>query len=124
MIGSALDRGWFERATREPLALVTDIESVQLRQEDASRPRLAPSVPATAPPYASFLDNASKRLGATLDYELTLASAVGLAIPTFADWCAADMLDADGIVRRLAVARRSSEGKPQVGTCSAPSADA
>ena len=81
-----------------------DIESAQSRLDEAPGARLAPPVSATAPSYGSFLANASKQLAASLDYEVTLASAVRVAIPTFADWCAVDILDEDGIVRRLAVA--------------------
>ncbi len=53
---------------------------------------------------ASFLAEASTVLSASLDYQVTLASVARLAVPTIADWCAVDILDDDGALRRLAVA--------------------
>jgi PAS domain S-box-containing protein len=52
----------------------------------------------------AFLAEASELLAESLDYETTLASVARLAVPRLADWCAVDMLDASGGVRRLAVA--------------------
>ena len=49
-----------------------------------------------------FLAGTSKALGSSLDYEETLADAADLAVSRFADWCAVDLLDGDGHVRRLA----------------------
>jgi PAS domain S-box-containing protein len=51
-----------------------------------------------------FLADASAALAELVDYESTLQKIAKLAVPFFADWCAVDMLDADGTVRRLAVA--------------------
>ncbi|HEY3118678.1 MAG TPA: ATP-binding protein, partial [Chloroflexota bacterium] len=51
-----------------------------------------------------FLAEASRELGASLDYEATLAAVARLAVPEIADWCTVDMLDANGKVRRLATA--------------------
>ncbi|MBI2203548.1 MAG: PAS domain S-box protein [Candidatus Rokubacteria bacterium] len=53
---------------------------------------------------ASFLAEASQLLGASLDYETTLASLARLAVPRMADLCAVDMVEEDGTVRRLAIA--------------------
>ena len=50
-----------------------------------------------------FLAEASAALAELTDYESTLQRIAGLAVPFFADWCAVDMLEADGSVRRLAV---------------------
>jgi signal transduction histidine kinase/CheY-like chemotaxis protein/PAS domain-containing protein len=50
-----------------------------------------------------FLADASATLAELMDYESTLQRVAGLAVPAFADWCAVDMLQADGSVRRLAV---------------------
>ena len=65
----------------------TDI-SEQKRAEDASR----------------FLANASAALAAVVDYESTLGKVARLAVPFFADWCAVDMAEPGGALRRLAVA--------------------
>ncbi len=53
---------------------------------------------------ATFLSEASAALGTSLDYEATLRTVARLAVPRIADWCAVDILDADGQVKRLAVA--------------------
>lgn len=50
-----------------------------------------------------FLADASTSLAAIVDYESTLQRVAGLAVPAFADWCAVDLADADGTLRRLAV---------------------
>jgi signal transduction histidine kinase/PAS domain-containing protein len=50
-----------------------------------------------------FLADASAALAELTDYKSTLQKVVGLAVPFFADWCAADMQEADGSLRRLAV---------------------
>lgn len=53
---------------------------------------------------ARFLAEASAALAGLVDYQSTLQKVARLAVPTFADWCAVDMLDEDGALRRLAVA--------------------
>lgn len=50
-----------------------------------------------------FLAEASEILASSLNYHATLDTIAGLAVPTLADWCAVDMLEADGSLRRLAV---------------------
>jgi PAS domain S-box-containing protein len=49
------------------------------------------------------LAEASQTLASTLDYESTLASLASLLVPNFADWYAVDILDDDGLFRRIAV---------------------
>ncbi|MGO4341757.1 SpoIIE family protein phosphatase [Pedococcus sp. 2YAF34] len=51
----------------------------------------------------SFLAEASAELASSLDYEATLTRVAELAVPTFADWCAIDLVKDDRL-RRLAVA--------------------
>jgi PAS domain S-box-containing protein len=51
----------------------------------------------------AVLAEASQTLASTLDYESTLASLASLLVPRFADWYAVDILDEDGLFRRLAV---------------------
>lgn len=51
---------------------------------------------------ASFLAEAGRILLASLDYEKTLAAVVDLAVPSFADWACADILNAAGQVKRMA----------------------
>ncbi len=51
----------------------------------------------------AVLAEVSETLASTLDYESTLASLASLLVPQFADWYAVDILDDDGLFRRLAV---------------------
>jgi GAF domain-containing protein len=51
----------------------------------------------------TFLAEASAELASSLDYEATLSRVAQLAVPTFADWCAIDLVR-DGRLQRLAVA--------------------
>jgi PAS domain S-box-containing protein len=53
---------------------------------------------------ASFLAEAQSLLSSTLDYELTLRNVARLAVPSMADWCAIDMVAADGSLERLVLA--------------------
>lgn len=51
-----------------------------------------------------FLVEASTRLSSSLDYIPTLQNVVEVSVPRVGDWCAADMIEADGTLQRLAVA--------------------
>jgi serine phosphatase RsbU (regulator of sigma subunit) len=51
----------------------------------------------------AFLAETATELAGSLDYQATLGRVARLAVPTFADWCAIDVVD-DGRLRRLAVA--------------------
>ncbi len=51
----------------------------------------------------SFLNEASKTLAGSLDYEDTLQSVVRLAVPTLADYCTLDLLHDGGRIWRMAV---------------------
>jgi PAS domain S-box-containing protein len=53
---------------------------------------------------AEFLSRASEVLGSSLDYEQTLRNVAQLAVPDVADWCAVDLLDADGDRVSVAIA--------------------
>jgi PAS domain S-box-containing protein len=50
-----------------------------------------------------FLEEASRLLFASLDYEATLQRVAHLIVPRLADWCVVDILQEDGSVRRLVV---------------------
>jgi PAS domain S-box-containing protein len=50
-----------------------------------------------------FLADASAALGELTDYERTLQQVANLAVPFFADWCAVDIQETDGSLRRVAV---------------------
>ncbi len=84
----ALDQG---RCVLEVTRDVTE----QRRAEQALRASEARSV---------LLAEAGRVLGSSLDYETTLANFAKLAVPQVADWCAVDLLDERGVLRRLVVA--------------------
>jgi GAF domain-containing protein len=50
----------------------------------------------------AFLADATTELARSLDYQATLQAVARLAVPTFADWCAIDLVE-DGRLHRLAV---------------------
>ena len=52
----------------------------------------------------SFLAEASALLSSSLNYRTVLERLANLVVPTLADWCAVDMLEDNGTLRRLAVA--------------------
>jgi PAS domain S-box-containing protein len=80
-------RGTEAHGERVLLSIVRDI---------TSRRRAAKSL--------EFLAEASKVLASSLDYETTLSTVARLSVPELADWCAIDVVDPDGSIRRVTVA--------------------
>src|SRR5215211_7297342 len=56
--------------------------------------------------HVRFLAEASEILASSLDYETELDRVARLIVPALADWCAVDLLAADGRLHRLAVVHR------------------
>ena len=56
-----------------------------------------------------FLGEASTMLASSLDVDATLARVARLAVPHFADWCAVDLLDATGSIKRVAIEHRDPQ---------------
>jgi serine phosphatase RsbU (regulator of sigma subunit)/PAS domain-containing protein len=56
-----------------------------------------------------FLAQASGVLAGSLDYERTLAEVARLAVPDVADWCAVDIVEADGSLRQVTSAHADPE---------------
>lgn len=50
-----------------------------------------------------FLAETSRCLAGSLDYEITLATSAGLALPHFGTWCMVDVVEPDDAIRRVAV---------------------
>jgi len=50
-----------------------------------------------------FLADTSRVLSDSLDFESTLATAAGLALPHFGTWCIVDVIEPSGAIRRVAV---------------------
>ncbi|MDB4982573.1 MAG: hypothetical protein JWM82_3325 [Myxococcales bacterium] len=51
-----------------------------------------------------FLSRAGEALVSSLDYQSTLGTVASLAVPTLADWCSVDVVDAGDTPRQVAVA--------------------
>ncbi|HJQ09449.1 MAG TPA: CHASE3 domain-containing protein [Gemmatimonadaceae bacterium] len=58
---------------------------------------------------AKLLSDASRVLSSTLDYETTLDTVARLAVDAMADWCAIDLVEADGKIRQAIVAHRDED---------------
>ncbi len=56
-----------------------------------------------------FIAEAATVLASSLDYETTLSAVARLAVPRFSDWCAVDMLNAEGGLERLAITHADPE---------------
>jgi signal transduction histidine kinase len=77
-----------------------------------ARPRPEPRRAAPDPRQqqrADFLATASRLLASSLDYETTLATVAGLALPELGAWCIVDVVEADGSMRRLSVVHPDPE---------------
>jgi PAS domain S-box-containing protein len=57
----------------------------------------------------AFIAEASELLSSSMEYEETLSRLAELAVPRLADWCAIDMVGADGEIERLVVAHEDPE---------------
>jgi PAS domain S-box-containing protein len=85
------------------------------------------SEPAILEDRFRFLARASAALGSSLDYETTLRTLARLCVPVLADWCAVDLLGAEGDLQRLAVTHVDPERERwgwEVGRRYPPRADA
>lgn len=56
--------------------------------------------------YRQFFADANKVLSFSLDYQTTLNNISTIAVPTFGDWCAIDMLHTDGSIRLVALTHK------------------
>jgi PAS domain S-box-containing protein len=80
------------------------IENVQLfRREKEAR-----SLAEDAELRSAFLAEASTLLTTSLDYHTTLKNLTHLVVPRLADWCAIDMPDENGGLKRVAIAHTDS----------------
>ena len=88
---------------------------------DAGRrwaPDASPSEPIHDPDdvtLAAFMAEAGRILGSSLDSAATLRQVAELIVPGIADWCAIDLLDADGTLASVAVAHRDPSRVALVG---------
>jgi signal transduction histidine kinase len=68
------------------------------------REQAARAVAESAQERLSFLAEVSAALAQSLEYHDTLQQVARLAVPVLADWCSVNIVEADGAIRRLAVA--------------------
>ena len=57
----------------------------------------------------AFLSDATAVLTSSLDYDVTLRRTAELAVPQLSDWCAIDLVNPDGSIRRVVVAHPDPE---------------
>lgn len=62
----------------------------------------------------SFLAEASRVLGGSLDFEATLQSVARLCVPTLADWCVVSIAASDGTPRQVAYAHADPTREPLI----------
>jgi PAS domain S-box-containing protein len=72
------------------------------RADLLAREQRARATAEVAESRSAFLAEASATLSSSLEYRATLATVARLAVPKIADWCAVDILDGKGDLRRLA----------------------
>jgi PAS domain S-box-containing protein len=72
--------------------------------ESLARERVARAEAEAAHQNLAFLVEASSILSESFDYPQRLELMAHIAVPTIADWCAIDILEEDGGLRRVAVA--------------------
>lgn len=89
-------------------ALIAELQELRVRNaeleaRDAERAGIEEAL-RQAEERSNFLAAASVLLASSLDYQATLSNVAQLTVPHIADYCAVDMVDADGSYRRLAIA--------------------
>jgi PAS domain S-box-containing protein len=72
-------------------------------------PPADPAVEADDVALARFLAEAGRIVGSSLDSAATLRQVAELIVPGVADWCAMDLLDADGKLNSIAVSHRDPD---------------
>jgi PAS domain S-box-containing protein len=87
-IGQFVERKQIEQERTQLL----ELEKTHRAQAEAAQQR------------SSFLAEASTLLASSLDYPITVARVVRLAVPQIADWCSVDIVDENQSIRTLEVA--------------------
>jgi GAF domain-containing protein len=60
--------------------------------------------PGQAADYVSFLSTAAQEIGSSLDYTTTIKNVAHAMVPSLSDWCAVDIVQENGRLKRLAIA--------------------
>jgi PAS domain S-box-containing protein len=83
-----------------------DITELKVAEEQTSRLASEQAARAAVEAYAAglrFLTDSSRLLSSSLEDEETLRTVAQLAVPEVADWCAVDLVEGSGALRRVAV---------------------
>jgi signal transduction histidine kinase len=94
LAGAAIDNALAHRNTALQSEWRTEIEAERERLLERER---------EAKRRSDFLAEASRLLASSLEYEPTLATVAGLALPFLGSWCFVDLVEPDGSMRRVAV---------------------
>ena len=78
-------------------------------EREAAEARKSRSAAETEERRAAFLAAAGQELAGSLDYEATTAKLARLIVPNLTEMCVVDIVDADGVFRRAAVAHKDPE---------------
>jgi signal transduction histidine kinase len=101
-----------EAKVRALLESAPDERRGESERVDRQRAELARAQAEEAGQRASFLAEASRVLGGTLDHDATLKSMARVAVPYLADYVVVDVLDAERRLRRLGAAHAEPELEP------------
>ena len=94
-----------ESQTEEAQSLTEELEQANEQlQTSLTEVEEARDAAGRAEQASRFLTRASDLLNRSLDYEETLRELAQIVVPELADWCAVDVADDRGMLRRLAVA--------------------
>jgi signal transduction histidine kinase len=98
-------------------------EAMKRRKEaerEANEAKMARAAAEREERRAAFLAGVGQELASSLEYEQTIATMARLIVPNLAELCTIDIMDAEGSLRRAAVAHRNPEDEAllsvQVGT--------
>ena len=83
-----------------------ELQAVQLARESEAR-----AAAERASRRAGFLAEASRLLGASFDYQTTLATLARLTVPEIADFCLVDVVEPDETVKRIGLAHVDCDGE-------------
>ncbi|NUS98788.1 MAG: PAS domain S-box protein [Gemmatimonadaceae bacterium] len=83
-----------------------ELQAVELARESEAR-----AAAERAGRRAAFLAEASRLLGASFDYQTTLATLARLSVPEMADFCMVDVVEADDTVKRIGLAHVDPAGE-------------
>jgi signal transduction histidine kinase len=91
---------------------VTDRREAETRRLEVEREQARRRAAEAEARRAHFLSRVSAALSGSLDYHRTLEMLARLAVPELADWCVIDVVEEDGMLRRVAGAHADEAKEP------------